>query len=248
MKKSEWWKHFFSGLAVELWRHAVTPEQTQAEADFITKMLRLEPSAKILDVPCGDGRLAIGLAKKGFHLTGVDLSMPFLRQAKLSAPEIGWEHHDMRELPWRNRFDGAFCFGNSFGYLDDKGQQEFLRAVYRILRPGARFVLDAPSVAENILPQIQEHTEMQIHDILFIEDNHYDPVLSRLETKYTFVRGDRTEKKFGSHRLYTYRELLNLLSDAGFVNIKSFGSIDREPFKLGSKGLYFVAEKKKSKG
>jgi hypothetical protein len=44
----------------------------------------------------------------------------------------------MRDLLWRSRFDGAFCFGNSFGYLDDEGNAAFLRAVAAALVVRAR--------------------------------------------------------------------------------------------------------------
>ena len=247
MHKPEWWKDFFSGLAIEMWRQTCTGEQTRNEADFIQRMLGVTPPGTILDVPCGSGRLAIELATRGFTATGVDLSEPFLEVARSTAGPralaLSWRHGDMRDLPWPVSFDGAFCFGNSFGYLDDDGNALFLDAVYRVLKPKMRFLLDASSVAENVIPQIQGHTEMQIGDILFIEDNHYDHTLGRLDTEYTFVRGDLTEKKFGSHRLYTYREFQKLLSDAGFVNCRTFGSIAGEPFEFGSQGLYVLAQK-----
>lgn len=150
----------------------------------------------------------------------------------------------MRDLPWRNEFDGAFCFGNSFGYLDDDGNADFLKAVYTILKPGSGLVLDAASVAEAILPKFQERSEVQVGDILFKEENRYDHLGGRLNTDYTFVRDGRVEKRFGSHRIYTYRELCQLLETAGFVILEAYGSLGQEPFKLGSAGLFFVAAKK----
>ena len=248
MQKLEWWKDFFSGLTVDMWRQAVTEEQTRSEADFIQRMLKLTPPATILDVPCGFGRLAIEVATRGFTLSGVDISSQFLEEAKAAAKKlqlnVSWYQRDMRDLPLESSFDGAFCFGNSFGYLDDESNVQFLEAVYRVLRPNGRFILDASSVAENVLPKIQDHTEMEFGDIRFIEDNHYDHELSRLDTQYTFVRSDRTEKKFGSHRIYTYRELQGLLSSTGFVNCQSFGTITGEPFAFGANGLYIVATKR----
>jgi cyclopropane fatty-acyl-phospholipid synthase-like methyltransferase len=247
MKNPEWWKDFFSGLALVMWREAMSTEHTKNEARFIRKHLQVSPPGRILDVPCGTGRLSLELASQGFLPTGVDLSSSFLDVARLTDCEqqrnIAWEHRDMRDLPWKDAFDGAFCFGNSFGYLEDEGNADFLNAVYNVLKPGSRLIFDACSVLEAVLPRIQDRTEMKIGDVLFIEENHYDHIQGRLETNYTFILDNKVEKKFGSHRLYTYRELSELISNAGFLIQNACGSLDDEPFNLSSMGLYFVATK-----
>jgi hypothetical protein len=133
--------------------------------------------------------------------------------------------------------------GNSFGYLDDAGNAEFLQAVRKVLVPGGRFLLDAGSVAENVLPGMKDHTEMEFGGIWFLEDNRFDKERRRLETSYTFIKDRRTEEKFGSHRIYTLREFATLLSDAGFTGLKSFGSADGEPFEPGKTGLFLIAGK-----
>ena len=231
-----------------MWRAAVSEEQTRNETDFLQKVLQLNPPAKLLDVPCGNGRLSLELALRRFQLTGVDISQDFLEEARSNSAKQGlkitWEHREMRDLPWQEEFDGVFCFGNSFGYLDDDGNVDFLKAVFRVLKPNGRFILDAASVAENVLPRIKECSEVQIGDILFKEENRFDHVLGRLDTDYTFVRDSKVEKRFGSHRIYTFRELSSLLETAGFVILETYGSLSQEPFKFGSQGLFSVAFKK----
>src|SRR6185295_17892659 len=153
-----WWQNFFHGIALDFWRAAISEEFTRAEADFIEKQLQLPTGAKVLDVPCGNGRLSIQLGARGFTLTGVDIASEFIAEARAKADEskvaVDWREGDMRELP-TGEFDGAFCFGNSFGYLEDDENAEFLDAVSRSLKPGARFILDAPAAAECILPHFQ---------------------------------------------------------------------------------------------
>src|SRR5512134_2779502 len=131
--KDEWWNDFFSGLVVEFWRAAMTPETTRAESGFLAERLGLEPGSRVLDVPCGDGRLALSLAERGCRVTGVDISEGFLEagavQAKKRGLDVAWRRSDMRDLPWRGKFEAAYCAGSSFGYLDDAGNAEFLAAV-----------------------------------------------------------------------------------------------------------------------
>lgn len=244
---SEWWENFFSGIALDLWRAAVPPERTRAEADFIQEALRLPAKAKVLDAPCGNGRLSLELAARGYQMTGVDIAVEFLEEARAKALErrltIAWDQRDMRDLPWQSEFDGAFCFGNSFGYFSDDGNVAFLSSVARALKPGTRFILDA-AAAEAILPKFQEHSWAPVGDILFLEENRYDAALGRLHTDYTFVRNGKAEKRSGSHRIYTYRELCRLLEEAGFADLEAFGSLAKEPFKLGAERLLLVATKR----
>jgi SAM-dependent methyltransferase len=123
----------------------------------------------------------------------------------------------MRNLPWAGRFDGAFCIGNSFGYLDDEGNAAFLQAVRAALKPGGRFVLETPMVLENLLSHLQPRPWWKAGDMYLLVENDYDPERARLDIEYTFVSNGRVEVRRGSHRAYTYRELVDLLTASGFA-------------------------------
>ena len=218
--QTNWWESFFEGLAVTMWLHAVPAEHTEREADRLARLLARSPSAEILDVPCGAGRLALPLAERGYRLTGVDQSWEFLGHARSLdiSQQVAWEHRDMRDLPWPERFDGAFCLGNSFGYLDDEGNVAFLQAVRAALKPGGRFVLETPMVLENLLNHLRPRLPWwKTGDSYLLVENQYDPARARLDIEYTFVSNGLVEVRRGSHRAYTYRELLGLLTGSGFA-------------------------------
>lgn len=244
----EWWVDFFSGIVLDLWKEVYDEPHTRAEADFILKILKVPNGAALLDVPCGEGRLTRELASRGYALTGVDIAPDFLQEARSKANgkelDIRWEQRDMRDLPWEQVFDGAFCFGGSFGYFEDEGNAAFVRAVCRSLKPGARFVMDIGVSMETLLPRLQLREWTRIGDFLFLEENHYDHVKSRFNTNYTFVRDGQVDTRSGSHRVYTYRELVQLLESAGFADVESFGSLARDPFSLGSAQLFLVGRMK----
>jgi SAM-dependent methyltransferase len=217
--QSNWWEHFFKGVSVDLWLQAVPPEHTAREAEFLARALAAPAGAELLDVPCGGGRLSLALASRGYRMTGVDFSPEFLAHARacVGSNRITWEQRDMRDLPWPARFDGAFCVGNSFGYLDDPGNASFLRAVAAALKPGARFILETPMVLENLLPHIQDREWWKVGDLHLLVANQYDHTTGRLEIEYTFVSNGRLEVRRGSHQALTYRQLVDRLETAGFA-------------------------------
>ena len=217
--QTNWWENFFEGVAVRMWLQAVPAEHTNRDADRIAGLLAASQGAEILDVPCGAGRLALPLADRGYRLTGVDWSSECLGYARSrdDLHRVTWEQRDMRNLPWADRFDGAFCTGNSFGYLDDEGNAAFLRGVRNALKPGGRFVLDTPMVLENLLHHLQPRPWWKAGDVYLLVENQYDPANARLNIEYTFVSSGRVEVRRGSHRAYSFRELVELLTAAGFV-------------------------------
>ena len=217
--QSNWWATFFEGVAVDMWLQAVPPDHNASEADRLERALAVAPGAELLDVPCGGGRLSLALSERGHRMTGVDLSSDFLAHARScgASDRVTWEQRDMRDLPWRGRFDGAFCVGNSFGYLDDDGNVAFLRAVREALKPGARFILETPMVIENLLGHLEDRPWWRVGDVYLLVENHYDHASTRLDIEYTFMSNGRVEVRRGSHRAYSFRELVHLIEGAGFT-------------------------------
>ncbi len=135
----EWWRSFFPEGWAEALALVFDPETTAAQVDGIERLLELAPGARVLDVPCGNGRMTFPLAEQGYRTTGVDFTQAFLADARGRALDAGVEvefvERDMRD-PWTDEFDGAFCYGGSFGYFDDAGNVGFLRAVALRARGG----------------------------------------------------------------------------------------------------------------
>ncbi len=245
----EWWKAFFADLFGEVQGACIDPDRTAAEAGLLRRLLRLEGPSELLDVPCGNGRLGLELARDGHRVTGVDLSAPRLAEARAEALRRGLSlellEADMRELPWENRFEAAWCYWGSFGYFGDEGDASFLAAVARSLVPGGRFLVET-HVLETLLPRFQPRGWAPAGEALLLEDRRYDPSTGRLVVEWTRVgdRGREAVSRTSSVRVYTYRELSLALAAAGFEDVRGYDPFTGEAFRLGASRLAMVATRR----
>ncbi len=184
---------------------------------------------------------------RGYAVTGIDLSTTCLAEAKrranAEAVSVEWHRGDMRELPWRDRFDGALCFGNSFGYCDRDGTRAFLRTLSASMKPGAAFVLESGAIAESILPTLQTRRWMEVGDIFFFSSAAYDTSASRLDVEYSFVRGSVRETRTAHTWIFTLAELRELFAGAGLIVEQLSSTPAGDPFRLGDRRLLLVARK-----
>ena len=252
---SNWYEDFFHGVPLDLWRQAITAQQTTAEADFLIKALRLDPGSHLLDVPCGNGRLAFELAKRGYRVTGVDISEEFIEEAQLqmnppataggtdSLTRVEFVLGDMRRIEGEAIYDGAYCFGNSFGFLEYADMESFLTGVARALKPGARFVIETGMAAESILPKFEAESSHQIGDIFVTIKEQYLAEESCVDSEYIFERAGKTESRKAKHWIYTAAEIRRMLERAGFKVKDLYGSTKCDPYVVGAVELFVTTER-----
>jgi SAM-dependent methyltransferase len=150
MQQKSSWEAFFDAHAPVYEENEFT-SNTLAEVDFLLEELSLPPGASILDVGCGTGRHAIELARRGYAVTGLDLSLEMLARAAAGAEAAGvrvnWVRADATRFTMPKPFDAAICLcEGAFGLLgtgDDPVEQplSILRNIRSALKPGAKVIL-----------------------------------------------------------------------------------------------------------
>ena len=179
-------------------------------------------------------------------MTAIDLSDEFIEQARRCAREAGADVEliriDMHDIAFDRKFDGAFCFGNSFGYADHAETMKFLTLLSRSLRSGAKLVLETGLVAESLLPALQHRRWHHVKNVYALSENGYDAANSLLHTDYTFIRDGVIETGTATYSVYTIAELKRLLLKCGLVVKSLYGATDRRPFALGNR-LFLAAER-----
>lgn len=236
---SEWYIDFFTELPNAFWRALVPSEMTAAEVDFLVKVL--PAGCRVLDVPCGSGRHALELARRGYRVTGLDVSAEAIEFARGAAEaqhlEVDFRRADMKSLPGDLDADAAVCLGNSFGYLEHADTVGFLRSL-----AGAKtLVIDYGAVAEALLPHLEDELPMSAGGIEATAVNAYDARAGRLVTEFTFKRGDRVHRASSVQHVYTAAEVTRMAIAAGFAEVELYGDPAGTPFGLGSRRLLLVA-------
>jgi SAM-dependent methyltransferase len=252
---SNWYETFFHGVSLDLWRKAISPEQTKREADFLVKALECEARAHLLDVPCGNGRLSFELAARGYRVTGMDISEEFIEEAQSNVTRASSDPNrggtplpqfllgNMRNIEGEAIYEGAYCFGNSFGFLEYAHMESFLSGMARALKPGARFVIETGMAAESIITKFEAQTSHQIEDILLTIKEQYLAEDSCIDTEYVFERNGEVESRKAKHWIYTAAEIRRMLERAGFGVLNMYGSLKFEPYVLGAEELLVIARK-----
>jgi SAM-dependent methyltransferase len=149
-KAQPWYVNWFSSkLYLELYKHR-NDDDARNLIDLIQRTIPLKKGDKVLDVCCGAGRHSIELARRGFKVTGFDLSKFLISEAKKNYKQLPEKHikanfliRDMRKFNFKNSFDAAANLFTSFGYFSDD-EENFLviKNVSSSLKKNGYFVFD----------------------------------------------------------------------------------------------------------
>ena len=201
-------------------------ERSDADAECIWRLGPVHVGGAVLDLACGHGRLANRLASRGAVVTGYDITPRFLEVARGDAArqklEVDYVEGDIRDLDYLETFDVVVSWFTSFGYFGDDADRQVLRAVRRSLRPGGSFLVEllhGPGLWKRFLPAIVNRRG----DDMMIDENRYDAMTGRVESRRTIVRGDRARTFRFSIRLFSYPEIREWLETAGFSHVEGVG-------------------------
>jgi SAM-dependent methyltransferase len=221
-------------------------DRSDADAEVVARLLGREPGMRVLDVPCGEGRIAGRLAALGCEVVGVDVTELFLELGRERYPGVRFVHGDMRELDYEAEFDAVVNWFTSWGYFDSRTNDAVLTAFARALRPGGRLVLELHNPRR--LAQLLEltggaaATVTERGDDLMVDRITYDEAEGRSHTDRFIVRGGRVRRlEFGLEQVHA-EELERRLKQAGFSSVRLLGAGGGR-FVPGGPRLIAVAER-----
>lgn len=242
----------YTGFA-EVYDELMADVKYDVWADFYVSMMAAFGirSGKICECACGTGSITIPLQKRGFHVTGVDLSQDMLWRAAQKAREAGaaipFVRQDMRQLHLHRPMDAVLATCDGVNYLlTDDDLMAFFRSAYNALRPGGGLFFDVstPYKLKNALGNqiICDDTE----NITYLWQNRFSEKTQQVDMHLCiFVKQDNglykridEEQKQQAH---TAQHLMELMARAGFDRAMVFANGRMEPPRDNEQRWYFAA-------
>jgi 2-polyprenyl-3-methyl-5-hydroxy-6-metoxy-1,4-benzoquinol methylase len=256
---SEFWEHF-APIMFDDAHWAEVP----AVADGITRLARLPlyradrdvpgnpadaAGPRCLDLCCGFGRIALELARRGFSVTGVDITESYLRTAREDADydRISAEFvlEDVRSFKRDGTFDIALNLYNSFGYFENPNDDRLMvQNAFDSLKRGGTFMIETLGREIVVRDFIEREWFERAGFYVLTEYESFDS-WSALRNTWILIdkkNGQKTEKTF-VHRLYAASELRRLLLDSGFARVEMYGDWDESRYDRKSDKLIVVGRK-----
>ncbi|MFL5271494.1 MAG: class I SAM-dependent methyltransferase [Anaeromyxobacteraceae bacterium] len=231
MSDAPWWSD--EGFWEEMFDFIFPPEHL-ALGDGVARraaaLAGLAPGARLLDLGCGPGRVAVPLARLGYRVTGLDFQASYLARARAAAEQAGVEvelaRGDISAPGFDQAFDAVLCLFTSFSYFADRAQDaRVLRGAWHALRPGGRFVLETAH-RDGVVRLMHVREADAPGGRHFREEPRFDPVTGVLEARWT-VESAAGSRSFTSRmRPYSATELAAMLAEAGFVDVRFHRDLD----------------------
>ena len=249
---TQWYEELFVNFAKSYDKEMFT-QGTIQETEFITNELGNQQGLHILDIGCGTGRHAIELAKKGFQVTGFDLSEYQLKRASEKAKdagvEIDWHLKDARTFRFDTTFDAAImiCEGGFSLMETDEMNFQILKNAYHALNSGGKFIFTCLNALFALFNNITEFLEESSYNEEILQSN-FDLLTFREHSVITAEDDDGNEKTLTcNERYYSPPEINWLLKSIGFKKVEIFGgqvgAFSRQQVSQNNFELLVIAEK-----
>ncbi|MGW0908416.1 class I SAM-dependent methyltransferase [Streptomyces sp. NPDC002853] len=219
-------------------------ERRRAEtADIVARspLLAFPAGSRVLDLCCGPGLYLAPLARRGYTVTGVDLSAALLKRAEAACEDAGADvrliRADMLTHVEPDAYDVVLNVFTSFGYFDDpRDNFQVLRNAHDSLVPGGQLVIDVMG-KEVLAGWIGRPQVVDLDGAYVVQRDTVLDSWTRLRTDWTLVRDGIAREASITSFLYSAAELRALFEDAGFTGVECFGGFDEEPYDQHSRRL-----------
>lgn len=213
-------------------------ETSARQASELWSMLDLKPGCRVLDAPCGAGRLSRPLALLGAQVVGVDQSELLLKEAErrrsgLSSDALRYRQHDLRQPLEETGFDVACNIFTSFGYGTEDEDVEIFRNLGAAVRPGGRVVVETNhrDLVCTVMARGGNSATRLADGTIFLDEPVFDSLAGIVTLNWYWWGPNGAGQKRIQWRCYTATEMISLLERAGLRLQGAFKGLSKTPFK-----------------
>ena len=229
----------------------------EATVEFYMEILRREGLSPrtVVDLACGTGSVTEILARKGYRITGVDMSEEMLTEAAMKTMDMEqppmYSCQLLQNLRLPRGVDMAVCALDSLDYiLDPADCKEAIRRAYKALNPGGIFIFDV-NTPEKLRAMDDQVFLDEDDDVYCVWRGEFDEETNICSYGMDLFQreGNMWRRSFEEHREYAYsrEQLTGFLKDAGFTHIEVYADRLFEAPREGEQRIYFKARKGKRK-
>lgn len=224
-----------------------TLARDRREVARLIERLGVPIGARILDVPCGQGRHANLLARAHFRVDGLDYSKELLARAAADRSGARFTRGDMRKLParWSGRFDAVINVFTSFGFFTEPGDDVKTIAEFaRVLAPGGTLLWHGAS-RDGVMARFLARDWWRSSDgTLIAQARSFDPLSGVLTVQSQWSGPSGNGEREHRIRLYTATRLAELMLGAGLVVEEAYDGWSERPLSRRSSEMLLIARKR----
>ncbi len=159
--KTPWFANWFDSPYYHILYKNRDLKEAEVFIDNLIDFLKPNSNARFLDLACGKGRHSLYLNKKGFEVTGIDLSPKSIEHAsQYSNNTLEFYVHDMRYPCRINYFDYVLNLFTSFGYFEnDREDAAVISAIEKELKHQGKVVIDFMNTQKVIANLVADETK-----------------------------------------------------------------------------------------
>jgi 2-polyprenyl-3-methyl-5-hydroxy-6-metoxy-1,4-benzoquinol methylase len=235
---NDWWETFFDKDYLKIWGQLFTDEVNAKQASALWSLLDLKAGCRILDAPCGWGRLSRWLALLGASVLGVDQSETLLTAAEAQRGDLPTERlrylrHDLRKTLPETGFDVACNIFTSFGYGTQEEDIAIFRTLQCALRPGGRVVVETNhrDMVCALISRGSKHSMRLPDGTLFFDDSDFDAISGVVSLNWYWSGPGGSGEKHARWSSYTPTQMVDLLERAGLRFVGAYKGLSGIPYK-----------------
>lgn len=234
----EWWEGFFDEDYLGIWEQVFDEATNANQAAELWSMLDLSPGCRLLDAPCGWGRLSRPLALLGAEVLGVDQSSTMIAVAEgqrgdLPPERLRYRQQDLRQPLPEGEFDVACNIFTSFGYGTEEDDLAIFRNLRNAVRVGGRVLVETNhrDMMCAFIARGLKASRWLPDGTLFFDNATFAPITGILAVHWYWDRPRGAGEKHAQWRCYTPTQIVGLVERAGLRFLGAYQGLSKKEYR-----------------